>query len=100
MAKSKRPPADYDLAGLAGRVIDARKSAGLTQAELAAAVGTSQRQICKIETGFTGSPRIDSLAKIAAALGIRVRDLIDPSENGKPSPNKIVTTSKGPKYAK
>lgn len=78
------PPAGYDMAALAGRVIAARKAAGFTQCQLAAAAGTSQRQVSKIETGYTASPRIDSLANIADALGLRLGELVDPPENGKP----------------
>jgi ribosome-binding protein aMBF1 (putative translation factor) len=46
----------------------ARRARGLTQAQLAAATGTSQSAIARLELGG-GNPRLDTLARIATALG-------------------------------
>jgi transcriptional regulator with XRE-family HTH domain len=49
-----------------------RLEAGLTQAELAHRVGTTQAAISKIETGRT-VPGLDLLDRLAAALGRPIR---------------------------
>jgi transcriptional regulator with XRE-family HTH domain len=52
-----------------------RKSKGLTQEELAEAVGKSTSWIGRIETGRV-TPNMKLLQKISRALGVRVKDLI------------------------
>ncbi len=58
------------------QLIEARQRAHLTQRELAARLGVSQAVIGRLEGG-KHSPRIDTLAQVAAALGceldVRVR---------------------------
>lgn len=49
-----------------------RRQAGLSQGELAAAVGTRQPQIARIERGRQ-SPRLDTLQAILAACGAELR---------------------------
>jgi len=80
--QAKYPPADQDaydeaykaatLAGaLAELVYTMRTSAGLTQAELAKRMGTTQSSIARMEGG--GSlPTIDMLARLARATGVPV----------------------------
>jgi len=51
------------------RIRDARKSAGLTQVELAAKVGISQPTVSEIECGERGVP-IPLLCRIADALAL------------------------------
>ncbi len=51
-------------------IIGARLSAGLTQAELAAKLGTTQSAIARLESG-TGMPRVDTFQKLARVLGVR-----------------------------
>jgi transcriptional regulator with XRE-family HTH domain len=46
----------------------ARRAAGLTQAQLAARLGTTQSAVARLETGGS-NPRIDTLARAAAACG-------------------------------
>ena len=53
-----------------------RKAAGLSQAELAAAVGETQQNIAYWEQSEY-PPRGDVLPKLARALGVRVEDVID-----------------------
>ena len=55
------------LAQIAGQVAARRKERGLSQAELAALVGTTQSAIARLESGGR-PPRIDTLLRIANAL--------------------------------
>jgi transcriptional regulator with XRE-family HTH domain len=52
-----------------------RKAAGLSQIELAKAVGVPQQSIAYWETVAT-PPRSDVLPKMAKALGVRVEDIL------------------------
>lgn len=80
--QAKYPAADpgvYDQAHaaavLAGELAELayamRTSAGLTQAELAARMGTTQSSVARIEGGG-GLPSIEMLARLARATGITV----------------------------
>ena len=53
-----------------------RESQGLSQNTLALMIGSSKSHIWRIETARVGVG-IDDLARIANALGVEVRDLID-----------------------
>jgi transcriptional regulator with XRE-family HTH domain len=54
-------------------VLKARAEAGLTQAEVAARVGTTQSAIARLESGArTHSPSIATLQRYARALGYRL----------------------------
>ncbi len=53
-------------------VIRAREEAGLTQTELAHRLGVSPGVISRLESGQV-SPRIDTLAKAATALGYELQ---------------------------
>jgi len=66
-----------DLA-LARRVRAARLKTGLTQRDLGERAGMDQAVISKLERGFH-RPRIDTLRRIADALGLTVTDLLDSS---------------------
>ena len=55
------------FAQIAGQVADRRKERGLSQAALAALVGTTQSAIARLESGGR-PPRIDTLLRIANAL--------------------------------
>ena len=78
----RNPLARTDLGRLIG---DARRSAGLTQAQLAAAIGTSQSVVSRWERG-ADSPRIDTLVRILRACGyepdlvLRRHDDVDRSQ--------------------
>jgi len=81
--RAKYPPEDreeYDrahaAAALAGELAelayDLRDRAGLTQAELARRMGTTQSSIARIESG--GSlPTVEMLARLPRAMGISLR---------------------------
>jgi transcriptional regulator with XRE-family HTH domain len=61
----------------------ARRLAGISQAELAAKVGTSQSAIARLEQGG-GNPTLDSIARVAFALGFEVKLSIQPIEAADP----------------
>lgn len=65
----------YDATRLAlefgERVRDARESAGLSQRELAARMGTSQAAVARLEAGGTGAT-LTTLQKVASALDLTV----------------------------
>ena len=56
------------------RILDLRKSGGLTQEELGEKAGLSYKFIGELERGEV-NVSIDSLLKIAEALGIKIGDL-------------------------
>lgn len=58
---------------LAGRLKSQRKQAGLTQAELADAIGRTDEAISNIERGRS-LPNLETLVAISQTLGIPIRD--------------------------
>src|SRR5215831_18312969 len=60
----------YRTAQLAALVRDHRRSAGLTQGQLASLSGVSRAAIRDLEQGRTHRPRAGSLDRLAAALGL------------------------------
>lgn len=67
---------DVAVAEQFGRnLAEARGWAGLTQQQLARAASLSQRDISQLEAGLR-CPRLDAVVKLAAALGLLVRDLL------------------------
>lgn len=62
------------------RIRAQRKAAGLTQAELAEAVGLSQGQVSNLENGDR-TISLEWLRRIARALGCAVADLLDDADN-------------------
>ena len=61
------------------RLRELREAAGLTQAEVAARIGVSQRQVSKIERGDLNNSRIGTIRGYLAAVG---GDLIIEYETG------------------
>lgn len=65
----------YDATRLAldvgEKVRDARETAGLSQRELAARMGTSQAAVARLEAGGVGAT-LTTLQKVAAALDLKV----------------------------
>ncbi|MFP7755558.1 helix-turn-helix domain-containing protein [Thermodesulfobacteriota bacterium B35] len=53
-----------------------REHFGMTQAELARKAGMSQPALARIEKG-AGTPRMSTLSRLADAMGIDVRQLVD-----------------------
>lgn len=64
---------------LAETIIAARTAQGLTQAELAARMNTSQAYIARLESGRV-SPSLRTWKRLAAATGTRPRVTLEPLE--------------------
>jgi transcriptional regulator with XRE-family HTH domain len=69
---------------LAINLLHLRKARGLTQAELAARAGMRQPRIAEIERGDYNA-RLDTVGKLAWALGVRAEDLVAEAVDG-PAP--------------
>ena len=74
---------------LARQLAERRRDAGLTQAELAARMGTSQGQITRFESG--ADTRLSTVARYAAAVGIKLRWSIQPLDH---TPKRTTTVSR------
>jgi ribosome-binding protein aMBF1 (putative translation factor) len=80
-------PDDRELFGLIAELVaERRKAWGVSQRELAELCGTTQSAIARVERGAR-PPRIDTLARIAAALDcelvIELRPRTNPPHGGK-----------------
>lgn len=64
----------------ARQMIQARIASGMTQAELAKKVGTSQANISKLEHG-TLNPSLDMVRRLAAGMGMRLKLEFEPVRN-------------------
>lgn len=63
-----------ELVAQIGRTVRAlREDKGLTQAQLAKLVGTSQPAVARLENGSDHKPRIDTLWSVIEALGMGMR---------------------------
>lgn len=75
---SAGPPPDWVLArrrAVGVRVRAARLNANLTQEAVALTAGLDRPSIVRIEQGQQ-SPTIDTLIRVAAAIGVPLRDLV------------------------
>ena len=54
---------------------EGRMAAGMTQGQMAAALGCSQKDVSRWEHGAR-TPRVETLAKIAGVFGCKIEDLI------------------------
>jgi ribosome-binding protein aMBF1 (putative translation factor) len=70
------------FAQIADQVTERRKELGLSQAELAELVATTQSAIARLESGGR-PPRIDTLLRIADALDCELRVDLRPRTNPK-----------------
>lgn len=68
VSDERRGEVEQDLA-LGQLVYDLRTAAGLSQRELAARMKTTQSVISRLEEGGGAKNRIDTLARLATALG-------------------------------
>ncbi len=64
------------LLHLAARLRSLRRRAGLTQVTLAVRAGVSSSVVAVIEQGKQADPRLSTLGKLAAGLGVSVTDLL------------------------
>jgi ribosome-binding protein aMBF1 (putative translation factor) len=74
------------FAQIADRVAERRKELGLSQAELAHLVDTTQSAIARLESGGR-PPRIDTLLRIANALDCELVVELKPRTNPKRGPS-------------
>ena len=56
---------------LIGKLIEARESKGLTQAQLAEAAGVKQSAVARLES-LKATPRIDTLFKVLTPMGYKL----------------------------
>lgn len=68
VSASTRVEVEHDLA-LGQLIYDLRTGTGLSQRELAERMGTTQSVISRLEEGGGARNRIDTLARVAEALG-------------------------------
>ena len=73
-----------DEFALAAALIEARAKADMTQEEVAAAMGTTQTAVARMESGRT-MPSTRTLERFAKATGMRLRISFEP-EKAKTSP--------------
>jgi len=64
------------LSTIAKNIRQQRKKIGFSQDKLSKLAGVAYNTIVKIESGENSNPTIETLQKIAKALGIRVDDLL------------------------
>lgn len=78
--------AEYDRLGpifdIVGEMIKARQAAGLTQAEIAARMGTSQSAVARLENA-RHMPTFDMVARYAAAIDRRLDIHLVPSASSR-----------------
>lgn len=68
------------LQALASNLKVCRKVAGLTQKEMAQRAGLDYKHYQKVESGTWPGLRVDTVERLAQALGVRAWDLIKPSD--------------------
>ena len=71
-----------DEYAVASALIEARKLAKLSQAQLAKKMGTSQSTIARLESG-AAKPSFSTLERFAKATGMRVRVVFEPVKAAK-----------------
>ena len=71
-----------DEFSLASQLIEARSRAGLTQAEVADRMGTSQSTVARLESGGA-KPSLSTLKRFAKATGARVCITLEPKPRSK-----------------
>jgi transcriptional regulator with XRE-family HTH domain len=76
------------LQQLGGRIRQARKARGLTQAELAEVADLSTHFISMVEHGEV-SPSLPTLARLAAALNLSLSSIFDFDRSYTPSPQEL-----------
>jgi DNA-binding XRE family transcriptional regulator len=90
MLKQPAVKAEYDAQAeefaLLDELLKARRRAGLTQAEVAARMGTKTPAVARLEAGGGSqrhSPSVTTLRKYAAAVGCRLEIRLWPRNGGK-----------------
>lgn len=90
MLKQREVKAEYDAQaeefGLLDELLKARRQAGLTQAEVAARMGTKTPAVARLEAGGGAqqhSPSVATLRKYAQAVGCRLEIRLRPQKRRK-----------------
>jgi transcriptional regulator with XRE-family HTH domain len=65
------------VAPLKEKLREERRRAGLTQGELADKAGVGVNTIVRIERGEITEPRVSTLRKLAGALRLEIRELLE-----------------------
>jgi transcriptional regulator with XRE-family HTH domain len=65
-----------ELSAIAKNIKKYREKLGISQDKLSKMAGVTLHTIAKIENGSTPDPRVETLRKIANALGVGIDDLI------------------------
>jgi transcriptional regulator with XRE-family HTH domain len=93
MLKQPEVKAEYDAQAdgfaLLDELLRARRKAGLTQAEVAARMGTKTPAVARLEAGGGSrrhSPSVATLRKYAQAVGCRLEIRLRPSDGRNPKP--------------
>jgi transcriptional regulator with XRE-family HTH domain len=73
-----------DVEHLIDTLVDLRCRLGISQAELAREMDTTQSSVSKFERAG-GDPRVSTLQRYASAIGARVRFSVDATECGAPA---------------
>ena len=83
LLKDPKTRYEYDRIGprfeAVSQLIDARREAGLSQADLAQRMGVTRAVVSRLES-VDHSPRLDRLAEAALALGYELEIALRPSE--------------------
>ena len=77
VSPSERAKIEFEVE-LIGKLIEARESKGLTQAQLAEAAGVKQSAVARMES-LKATPQIDTLFKVLTPMGYKLA--IVPSED-------------------
>ncbi len=89
--------AEYDRLGpifaVVGEMVAARHAAGLTQADIATRMGTSQSVVARLEGG-RHMPTFDMIARYAGALNRRVAIRLEPRHTNRRAGAELATTSR------
>lgn len=59
------------------RLAEVRRAHGMTQEQLAAASGVHRVTIARIERGYGNTCTLDTISRLAAALGVTIDELMD-----------------------
>jgi DNA-binding phage protein len=65
-------PFYFSLRSFVQQLKEARERLGLTLAQVAEKSGMAEESLCRLETGKAGNPSFQTLAKYAAAVGVRL----------------------------
>lgn len=58
-------------------IANARRSAGLSQRELAERLAAASQEVSRLECGYRGCPRLTTLLRVARVLEIPLTDLLE-----------------------